>query len=968
MRRLALFALAAGCAILAGIVGCSSAEPSSLDGPGSSGGSYAVPGPAPAVSCSTPQTGCSCGAEGQLAPCGEVHGTTAAGRPNCEFGYRRCESGAWSACAQLQDVTGKSATTELHTLSPPLNLAADAGCAGNPCDPFCQSFPGDVLPDGGVTVPLAQGGTGSTGLAIARDAGIQVEAGIYHVLTPGQVAIDPVNATTTLSPVDVYFLFNSTQQMYSSFSQLKSQMPAVVSSIESSIPNTAFGLGRFTNYNSWPYADQSSANSVYVNLLGLTTNTSSVTSAFNNVSSGDFPNKPYVVAQSSGVALLDMALNQDLGAWAAFPVWYPGTVGTNDYWYAVDKYWGRSAQAGWYGNFYQHQSCPAGTIGAPCFRSNAFHVVLLMQDSPMMNGPAGSFPYYQFMPRYFPTVSWADYTTENSWYWWDVQSPSLGGTAAAPQQVITIPAAAVGQPQTWMGSAYNNASNYSITKTTAYDPSAAMKCTWNGQDLGTGPDAEFDFTVPAGAASQRFWFDTVGSAYDTILYVVDKNSGLIMACSDDNFAWLSAGGIGVPGEEIAQYNSAVAGTLPPGSYRLVLDANPKQSQFPTDVNPLYYAGYQLNMWPDRTDPMESGPGSPTAHSAEASTPGYQQMLNALATPGLNAKVGGIDMSGSTCGQSVTAWENQFTRWSLEGLAQDTGAVASGQPIVISVKQDGTPGPASGSDPRCPTAANLGSVVTNAIAELTNNQAQPITAVPFDFDDATDYDGPPGGSTLLTPYNVDDATFVTSITAQPVAGCTGPTGNHYASCAPGSAPNFQIQFALPTSPAAVVQSNVDQVFYFKINIFGQNTLTPLSSTPVVIVVPARPPPSNVDVYEDYGMTCPAGFAPEWGVFNWTSATPSNSGIDFLAAFAPSPGGGDGGIDQAADLTPPFITAHLGPPDTQVGAFDLGKYAKANGIPANDAFLRIHAILRASSDGTQSPTLTKMNLQADCAPSE
>ena len=106
-----------------------------------------------------------------------------------------------------------------------------------------------------------------------------------------------------------------------------------------------------------------------------------------------------------------------------------------------------------------------------------------------------------------------------------------------------------------------------------------------------------------------------------------------MACSDDNFAWLSAGGIGVPGEEIAQYNSAVVGSLPPGSYRLVLDSNPTQSQCPTDVNPLYYASYQLNMWPDRTDPMESGPSNnPQMHTAEASTPGYQQMLNALATP------------------------------------------------------------------------------------------------------------------------------------------------------------------------------------------------------------------------------------------------------------------------------------------------------------------------------------------------
>lgn len=964
MRPFAWIALGAMCAFVVGLLGCSPAAQNGDQGEGT----YTVRGSAPGASCGTPQTGCSCSTEGQLTPCGEVHGTTASGNPNCEYGYRRCESGAWSACAQLQGLTGQSATTELHTLSPPLNLA-DAGCAGNPCDPYCESFPSNVLPDGGVTVPLAEGGTGSTGVAIATDAGIQVDAGIFHILTPGQIAFNPVNASTTLSPVDVYFLFNSTSEMYSSFAQLESQMPTVVNTIESNIPNTAFGLGRFTNYNSWPYADQSAANTVYANLLNVTTDTGAVINAFSSVTAGDFTNKPYVVAQSSTVALYSMALDQDLGSWAGFPVWYSGTVSSNDYWYATNRYWGRSNEAQWFGNFYQHQGCSAGMLGAACFRPNAFHIVLLMQDSPMMNGPVGSFPYYQFMPRYFPTVSWADYTTENSWYWWDVQSPNLGGTASAPQQVITLPAASVGQPQTWMGSAYNNASNYRITQSTAYDPSAVMKCTWNGYDLGTGPDAEFDFTVPSTVPSQRFWFDTVGSAYDTILYVVDKNSGLLMACSDDNFAWLSAGGIGVPGEEIAQLNSAVVGNLPPGSYRLVLDSNPTQSQFPTDVNPLYYASYQLNMWPDMTDPLESGySNNSQVHSANASTPGYQQMLKALATPGVNAKVGGIDMSGATCGQSVTAWENQFTRWSLEGVAQDTGAMTNGQPIVISVKQDGTPGPASGSDPRCPTAANLGTVVTNAIAELTNNQAQPITAVPFDFDDATDYDGPPGGPLLLTPYNVDDATFVTSITAQPTPGCTGPNGNQYASCLPGSAPNFQIQFALPTSPAPVVQSAVDQIFYFKINIFGQDTLNPLSTTPVVIIVPARPLPTDVDVYEDYGVTCPAGTAPAWGIFTWASTTPSDSSVDFLAAFAPNPGSGDGGIDQASDLTPPFAIASRGPPDTEVGAFDLGQYAKANAIPASNSFLRVHAILQASSDRSQAPTLTSMNLQVDCTPSE
>ena len=969
MTRLWALPLALALAVcVPALIGCgNSNDAASGSGSGSGSGSSSGGG-----SCDTPNTGCSCEPDGQLVMCGEVSGTTAAGKPDCQFGYRRCETGVWSKCEQLQDLTGQSASGTIHPLGdPPLNLATDAGCPGDPCDPYCMGFP-TSLPDGGVTAGQgSDGGTGSGGVAVLTQAGVNVDAGIFHILTPGQVAFDPITVTTTLNPVDVYFLFNSTNEMYSSFETLSSQMPAVVTSVEASIPNTAFGLGRFTNYASWPYQTQAAANTVYAPILGETTNAGTVNAAFAAVNAGEFTSKPYVVAQSSGVALYSMALNQDLGSWAGFPWYYSPTPGS-DYWYATTNWWGRGPRSSWYGNFYSaYNGCAAGTLGAACFRQNAFHIVLLMQDSPMMNGPVGSFPYYQFMPRYFPNNSWGDYTTENSWYWWDVQAPILGGTASAPVQTEVVPTASVGQPLTWMGSAFNNASAYQITKTgivngaatIPYDASATMKCTWNGSNLGDGPDAEFDFTVTA--ATQRYWFDTVGSAYDTVLYLIDKSTNTVMACSDDNFAWLSEGGIGIPGEGIAQYNSAIVGTLPPGNYELVVDQNASSGWYGGQVNPAFFTGYQVNMWPDMTDPMVSGPGTAQVHSAEASTPGYQQTLAALATPGLSVKVGGLDMSGVTCGQGATAWENNFTRWSMEGIATDTGAVAGGLPIVISVKQDGSPGPASGSDPRCPAASSLGSVVTTAIAELTNNQAQAITASVVDFDDLTDYDGPPGGPVLYTPYNVDDATFVSSIVAQPAVGCVvDPTATFYTSCLPGAVPNFKFNFAVPTAPVAVVQSSVDQIFYFKIYLYGSvNLATPLVTVPVVIIVPAAPY-TSLDYYQDYGVDCPVGSAPVWGIFNWTSTTPKDSAIDFLAAFGPDVAT----VNAATDLSPPFMVAQVGPPDTQIGAYNLGTYAKTSMVPTNDGYVRIHARLRPSSDKTAGPTLTNMNLQVDCVPSE
>src|SRR5262249_52112702 len=152
---------------------------------------------------------------------------------------------------------------------------------------------------------------------------------------------------------------------------------------------------------------------------------------------------------------------------------------------------------------------------------------------------------------------------------------------------------------------------------------------------------------------------------------------------------------------------------------------------------------------------------------------------------MNAMVMGIEMSGQSCGQTVNSWEKAWTRWSLEHIATDTGATVAGVPVVYSVQQNGTPGlVGGGSSTACPAGSNLGAVVGEALSNLTNNLAQPVTATAVDADDATDFDGVSGvsaGHTVLTPTNIDDATFVSSIVANPVAGCTGASGNTYAAC-------------------------------------------------------------------------------------------------------------------------------------------------------------------------------------------
>ena len=95
-------------------------------------------------------------------------------------------------------------------------------------------------------------------------------------------------------------------------------------------------------------------------------------------------------------------------------------------------------------------------------------------------------------------------------------------------------------------------------------------------------------------------------------------------------------------------------------------------------------------------------------------------------------------------------------------------------------------------------------------------------------------GVSAGNTVLTPTNIDDSTFVTSIVAQPVTGCSTPSGASYASCTPGSAPNFKINFAVP---ASITQTSTMQIFQFRIEIHGVNN-TMIASTPVTIVVPPQ----------------------------------------------------------------------------------------------------------------------------------
>ena len=133
-----------------------------------------------------------------------------------------------------------------------------------------------------------------------------------------------------------------------------------------------------------------------------------------------FVNTPYVVAQSTTPALYSMATNNTLQGWVDFT--FPTSMPTDWQW-NVSSYYGDASGASLLTPFYKAgAACTNGGVGAPCFRPNAYHVVMLFQDAPMQNAvPQDRFPITSSSLSIFRGNSSADYTTENSWYWY--QSP-----------------------------------------------------------------------------------------------------------------------------------------------------------------------------------------------------------------------------------------------------------------------------------------------------------------------------------------------------------------------------------------------------------------------------------------------------------------------------------------------------------------------------------------------------------------
>jgi hypothetical protein len=358
-----------------------------------------------------------------------------------------------------------------------------------------------------------------------------------------------------------------------------------------------------------------------------------------------------------------------------------------------------------------------------------------------------------------------------------------------------------------------------------------------------------------------------------------------------------------------------------------------------------------------------------ADRGPVAAPNYDEAVAAYNAMG--GKIVGVDWSGYSCHDGPNSFVGRNTGNALEKLALDTRSVDSrGRPYTVHLDPWGPP--CVSRDPP------MESQIVDAVRDLANRPVD-ISVVAVDVDDAIDFDGPPSGPTRLTAGNIDEASFLLSVSTLPNAealvSCQSITADRFLGCVPGTAVSFNVELATP--PNVPTQART-QIFTFALRVMGDGTSV-ISETPVVVVVPGAAPYQDAWFVRDYDVTgvCPAGTAPTWGNWSWTATTPGDSRIDFEVAVGRSMSElGSTPFDPLQFTDPPgpvalvgqFIGALDGNPNTQQGGALVDTTLFKNERPRDLSALRMRAHLLASSDRMRAPTLETWNLEVSCRPAE
>jgi hypothetical protein len=205
------------------------------------------------------------------------------------------------------------------------------------------------------------------GLDAGRDAGPPVDVGV-DAFVPAAACIEvppmeppsvlDVDFVARIQEADVYFLVDVTGSMGGEIGEIQRGIEATIApGIVAAIPNVRLSLGRFADYAAEGFG--SNGDDVFRLIRASSADLAAFGVATHDLTlqSGGDPPEAYVPAlffSARGVGAAD---------------WVPAS------------------------------SCPAGTVGYPCFARRGARIVLLFTDAEAHGGPSGANPYAGIVPR-----------------------------------------------------------------------------------------------------------------------------------------------------------------------------------------------------------------------------------------------------------------------------------------------------------------------------------------------------------------------------------------------------------------------------------------------------------------------------------------------------------------------------------------------------------------------------------------
>ncbi|MBX3251987.1 MAG: VWA domain-containing protein [Myxococcales bacterium] len=189
--------------------------------------------------------------------------------------------------------------------------------------------------------------------------------GDFVFLEPYMLPPDPPRDTlifsTNLQSADVYFLIDTTGSMGGAINNVRSSLSTagtgIIDRVRAEIPDTAFGVGGFDDYQCCGYGDAGSGDRAYYHLAGITPTASTVQAAVNGMVTHYGADTPESLVPA---------------IWA--------TVTGN----------GLAGPSGWPS---ARTDCPAGHFGWPCFRPGAVPILVAITDAPSHNGTIPAYNY-----------------------------------------------------------------------------------------------------------------------------------------------------------------------------------------------------------------------------------------------------------------------------------------------------------------------------------------------------------------------------------------------------------------------------------------------------------------------------------------------------------------------------------------------------------------------------------------------